>query len=109
MSINTVEVSVYEYSDLLDCFPEAYREKLRLYTTEELFYVYKIMTLKPKRLPDGSLAPRDILALTIKSKLYRWLRGQDRHPVYPQAWAKLGSRFKAEFYATYVPLESIQD
>lgn len=104
-SLNTSEVSVYEYADLLEAFPEAYRDKLRLYTGEELFYVYKFMTLKPKRLPDGSIAPRDILALTIKAKLYRWLRGQDKHPVYPQAWAKLGSRFKHEFLSQFESVE----
>lgn len=98
---NTLEVSVYEYADLLDLFPEQYRDKLRLYTAEELFYAYKIMTIKPVRQPDGSLAPRDILALTIKAKLYRWLRGQDRHPVYPAAWAKLGARFRREFETSF--------
>ena len=47
--LNDISVEPMGYMELLDKFPEAYQEKLRIYTAEELFYVYRLLTFKAKQ------------------------------------------------------------
>lgn len=91
--MNIQPACTYKYSELLDKFPEEYQEKLRIYTLEELFYAYKLCSYKPKTPYTSS----DVLMLAIKAKLFRWLKGQERYPIQPMAWEKLGKRFRSEF------------
>lgn len=82
------------YEDLLDRFPEQYREKLRCYTCEELYYVYSLAIFKAKRDKNGDYKSGDILYLSLKAKLFRWLKGQDKYGLSPSIWNKLGSKFR---------------
>lgn len=106
--VNETTVDPLGYDALLSLFPEDTHEKLRMYTTEELFYVYKLATYKPKldrRSRVKSLArPSDALFLQLKEKLMAWLRGDVNPdtqrafgPLSPTVWIKLGSKFKYEF------------
>ena len=113
MSLNSVPVAVVDHVGLLSKFPEQYREQLKMYTGEELFYVYKIATLKVRRNKAGDIPGSDMFFLSLKYKLFRWLKGETcqclkhgkkhcGHGINPMAWAKLGSRFKQEFYGYVV-------
>lgn len=93
--INVIKVDKSIAVNLLAKFPEAYRPKLALYTTEELYYVYRIMTYKAQ--PGKELRAKDIFVLSLKAKMYRYLRGQDKHPIYPRAFEKIGSMFRYGF------------
>jgi hypothetical protein len=97
--INEIRISREDHAVILSRFPEAYREKLRMYTGEELYYVYRLMTFKPS--PGRELKSGDVFYLALKAKMYRFLRGQDKHPIYPAAWAKLGSKFRFDFHEAY--------
>lgn len=96
--INGIRVSAEDYALLLSKFPEQYREKLKLYTGEELFYVYKLAIFKPKRDPEGNISASDMTYMALRAKFMRWLKGEDKHPLYPSAWDKL-RRFRSEFQA----------
>lgn len=101
-TINILPVSLApDYEKLLSRFPEEYREKLRLYTGEELFYIYKLATYKPKKIKvdgvDMGFTGSDMLFLSLKAKLFRWLKGQEKWGVNPAVWQKLGRKFRYSF------------
>jgi hypothetical protein len=105
--IPTIRPSQFE--SLLSKFPEMYRDKLRLYTGEELFYVYKLLTFDSSPDSKGDWKSKDLFYLGLKAKVIKWLKGEkDEYgrlyqPLYPSAWAKL-TRFKSlyiEYVGTY--------
>lgn len=98
MSINVVPVKGSDYNGLLTKFPEQYREKLRLYTGEELFYIYKLATYKPRIVAGTISNGSDAFFNGLKFKLFRWLKGDQKYGVHPSAWLKLGSRFRGQFH-----------
>ena len=106
--INTIPVEQLGFEDLLNLFPSFCQDKLRMYTAEELFYVYKLATYKPRldrRSKVKELAkPSDVLFLQLKEKLFKWLKSEidpttqrPFPPLSPTVWLKLGSRFKYAF------------
>ncbi len=108
--INTTSVEALGYEELLNLFPDSMHDKLRMYTAEELFYVYKLSTFKPKidmRSKVKELAkPSDVLFLQLREKLFAWLKDeidprtqQPFKPLSPSVWIKLGTRFKYNFKA----------
>jgi len=94
--INGISVSKTQYDKLLSKFPEQFRDRLRVYTGEELFYVYKTCTYAPTKDKSGIYKGSDVLLMAIKAKLFRYLKGQEKYPV--QGWHKLGFRFKRGFH-----------
>jgi hypothetical protein len=113
--INDIKMSVTKYESLLGLFPEAWRDKLRIYTGEELFYCYKLCKFKPGKALDRDECVEhgtryckacafhktgDITYAAIRMKLIRYLKGtldeysRPSKPVAPDAWAKLGRKFR---------------
>lgn len=97
--MNTREVLPHAYQHILEQFPEAYHEKLAVYTGEELFYAYKLILFSPKKDRNGDIKPSDVFYLALKAKLIRWLQGKEAYPIAPMAWGKIGAKFRAEYYA----------
>jgi hypothetical protein len=95
--INGIPVHVTDYEGLLSKFPEVYRDKLRVYTGEELFYMYKLALFNPKPAKEMGYKSGDILYMALKQKMFRWLKGEERYGIHPHAWRKLGSKFKYGF------------
>lgn len=83
MAANTVQFSVVLYDELLSKFPIEYQAKLRRYTGQELYYIYKLCTYKPRLNRDGYVPPTSLKFLSLKAKVYRWLRGQEKYPPHP--------------------------
>lgn len=118
-STNVQAMASQFYEELLELFPEQYRDKLRIYTCEELYYVYRLAIFRPRRVAKSigegkaesgrlyletehrAFRSADVPYLALRAKLFRWLKGQEKHPIYPSAWNKLGSRFRTGFYEEY--------
>jgi len=103
MAINSVPVSVLDHAGILTKFPEKYRDKLKLYTGEELFYVYKIMTYKAT-MKNGGYNSSDILYLSLKAKMTRYLKGNEKYGIHANALPKLGMKFQSQFHG-YIEAE----
>lgn len=101
-TINVLAMSPFDYEWLLTKFAFPYREKLRMYTGQELYYVYKICTYKPK--DKASLQSFDLFILQLKAKTMRWLKGMDRFGVHPGGLEKIGKRWSGD-YEEYIELE----
>jgi hypothetical protein len=117
--MNQVTVSQAKYMELLNLFPKDWQEKLRLYTAEELFYVYKLCKFKPSLQFEKGLCQAhgiayckkcamfkssDLTYAGIRVKLLRYLKGelnewkQPLKPVpIPASLGKLGRRFSGEW------------
>jgi len=105
--MNIIKLTKPEYELILSKFPEYARDMLRIYTGEELFYVYKLCCFKPIRDKHGDLKSGDVFYLAMKAKMIAYLLGKlDQYsrsikPIHPNAWGKLGSKFRYEFNQTY--------
>ena len=86
-------------------FPNAWQEKLKQYTGEELFYFYSLCCMK-KRMNKEQEAngtwvkgtnTKDMFFLGLKSKFYRYMEGKERYPIYGDAWIKLHHKFRYQF------------
>lgn len=95
--INIVSISTSDYAIILSKFKPEYQEKLRLYTAQELFYVYKLCTFKPKKDKQGLMVSRDVFFAALKAKMFRYLDGLEKYPIHPNAWEKIGGRFTYAF------------
>jgi hypothetical protein len=82
------------YDKILSCFKPEWHDKLRVYTGEELYYVYRIMTYKPRY---GDMRSSDVFFLVIQNKIRNYCEGKSRYCVNPLAFGKLGRRFKDDF------------
>lgn len=116
--MNTIKVNECpKYVTLLNKFPIQYRDKLRLYTAQELFYVYKALTIKPKVNKYGEYRAVDLFVLTLRQRIIRWLKDDSVHPIYPSAWTKLGAKWGFHFVewvnepdlATSEQIDSLRD
>lgn len=81
MATNYMEFPVSIYNKLLARFPEEHQEKLRMYTGQELFYIYKLCKYEAKKEADGSLREADWKFLALKAKMFAWLKGQVKRPI----------------------------
>ena len=104
MAINTSSVDLGMYEELLMKFNPAYHERLAMYTCEELYYVYRICTFKAKPNKDGMYATSDITYLALKRKLMSYLQGKEKHSIYPNAFDKLGKRFRSQYNTLYIEI-----
>lgn len=117
--MNEIRITKEKYNEFLNLFPSAWHERLRVYTGEELFYVYKICRFKPGKSIDsdpcvshdksyckdcGIFKSGDLTIASIRAKTLRYLRGgldewsRPLRPVpMPLALGKLGRRFKQAF------------
>lgn len=118
--MNQLKITQVQHLALLALFPEAWQEKLKLYTGEELYYAYRLCMFDPKRDKiTGDFRGGDITFLSIKAKLKAWLKGEHRPgaygimreamPIAPQAWAKLGRKWALDFSEEYVFTQPIAD
>lgn len=107
MSINNSYVPVKMHQVILSKFPEDWRERLKAYTAEELFYFYKLLTMEAVQ-DKETLVVKNIFFLGLKAKFNRWIKDEvirykrdsvpgKAHPIYGDAWIKLNYKFKKEF------------
>ena len=101
---NAVAVRANDYEGLLEKFPEQYRYKLRAYTGEELYYIYRICIFKPKLEKVKGVKHEvlrnsgDGLILGLKARIFLWLKGEVRTGVNVSILSRVGRKFKADFY-----------
>lgn len=124
--INETKISQAKYLEILNLFPVAWHDRLKIYTAEELYYVYRICAFKPSKAVDkvecvdhgkkycrdcAEYKTGDITFLALRVKLLNYLKGklneyyQPMKPIYPSAFAKLGRRFKHAFEDNVVSLD----
>jgi hypothetical protein len=110
--MNQLKVSTVQYEALINLFPEAYRERLRVYTGEELYYAYRIALYEGRRnRMTKDYSSGDVFYLGLKTKLFRYLKGiktpgaygimREQQPISPAAFLKIGSKFRADFNEVY--------
>ena len=114
--MNNLKVSQTQYKALLELFPEAWRDKLRLYTGEELYYAYRLCLFQPRRdRVTGDHRSGDITFASLRAKLVRYLKGtldeynRQPQPIYPNAWAKLGRKWMYDFNEEYIFTQPIAE
>lgn len=113
MSINHTPSPIYvsQFNKILDKFPIQYRDKLRMYTLQELFYIYKIATFQLQADKNGDTKVGHVFICSIKRQLFSWLKGEltttmrAPRPVAPGALDKIGKMFKKEWNAYVTALE----
>jgi hypothetical protein len=111
--MNLITLTKSEYELILSKFPEYCRDMLRLYTGEELFYAYKLCCFKSTKDENGDVKGSDIFYLAMKAKMIAYLNGmlneygKSVSPIHPNAWPKLGKKFKYEFNANYPSVEGL--
>ncbi len=93
-SINVSKVTKEQHAELLSKFPQQWHIKLYQYTGEELFYFYKLCSVKTKK--NGS-DYKDMFFLSLKAKFYRYMEGQEKYPISGDAWIKLHHKFRYQF------------
>jgi hypothetical protein len=95
---NALAVKAEDYEALLSKWPEQYRYKLRAYTGEELYYLYRICTYKAK-VKDGTLSnSSDAFVLAQKARCFKWLRGELRSGVNSAVLNSIGRKFRDGFH-----------
>lgn len=95
--MNQVAINILGHMRLLELFPAVYHEKLRVFTCEELFYNYKLVTFVPGKTKEGEVKPGDILFAVLRNKTLDYLNGKSNKPVHHNAWLKLNKRWKPEW------------
>ena len=111
--MNIIKLTKSDYELILSKFPEYCRDMLRLYTGQELFYAYKLCTFKPTKNKDGDYRSGDIFFLAMKKKMQNYLNGildeygRSFKPIHPNAWEKLGAKFKYEFEEQYATITDL--
>jgi hypothetical protein len=106
-SVNIVTVTVAQHAELMSKFPGSWHKKLQSYTGEELFYFYKLCCMTPTftKVKDKTtgewvkVGTRDMFFLGLRSKFYRYMKGQVPYPIKGEAWIKLHHRFRYAFEA----------
>jgi hypothetical protein len=95
---NTVSVPASDFETILSKFPEQYRWKLRAYTGEEIYYLYRICTYKPKLDNNGQLTnSSDGFILSQKARCFKWLRGELKSGVNSAVLNSIGRKFRKDF------------
>jgi hypothetical protein len=106
MSLNHTPSPVYasQYESILNKFPIQYRDKLRFYTLQELFYIYKLATYKMREDKDiGGFKSGELFYNALKTRLFAWLKGEYNEyftlvkPIPPTSLDKIGRRFNREW------------
>lgn len=111
--VNSLPVSLRQHQELLSLFPEAWMDKLRMYTGEELFYCYKLCMFEAKRdRITNDFKSGDLFYASLKAKLKAYLKGEKRpgaygvmlsaNPIAGTAWIKLGRKWAREYNAEYI-------
>jgi hypothetical protein len=95
--MNTIPVpSMPHYQKILAQFKPEYHEALKVYTAEELYVAYRIMSYVPKRNRHGDIPSKDLFILTLQAKMRRYLKGEGKC-IHPSAWDKIGKMFRHDF------------
>lgn len=103
MAININTVLMSKYALLLSKFPVEYRDKLTIYTGEELYYIYQLCVYVGKQDKNGMYTGRDLLFMSLKAKFFRYLKSelneyrQMFRPLSPFVWLKLNKKWKNSF------------
>ena len=105
---NFISVTKEDYEKLLSKFPEQYRWKLRAYTGEELYYIYRICTYKPRLDAQGCLTnSSDGFILAQKTRCFKWLKGELKSGINTAVLNRIGRKFRQGFHDIVV--ESITE
>jgi hypothetical protein len=100
---NYIPVCKEDYDLILSKFPEIYHLKLRVYTGEELYYLYRICIFKPKLDKDGQLSnSSDSFILSQKARCFKWLRGELKSGLNSAVLNSIGRKFREGFYTMVI-------